>query len=184
MLIVHFVYTIVLLVAPRFLYRGTVWLKTSPWILSSLGVSVILCCFIKFSLSRLITCASLSFLQILQYSICVTELEQPISFLFKPFEKKIILNFLAKVNLTNQNFNLDDYFGPPIIIPSTYPGQSPSIIRYGSQANPKPSNINGTFNDSQAPPAYNHSIQESSFSLASSSSSQSQFSIHQIDVKK
>ena len=113
----------------------------------------------------------------LQYAICIIESELSISFLFKPFEKKILPNALAKVNLADQNINLDDYFGPAIVISSAFPGQKPSIIRYGSQATPKPSNFSSSF---ESPPAYHFSDREPS---PLSSYSHSQSSINQFDIK-
>lgn len=113
----------------------------------------------------------------LQYAICIMESEQSISFLFKPFEKKILPNAFAKINLADQNLNLDDYFGPSILISSAFPGQRPSIIRYGSQATPKPSNFSNSFEN---PPEYNFSVREPS---PLSPFSQSQSSINQFDIK-
>jgi uncharacterized membrane protein YcgQ (UPF0703/DUF1980 family) len=134
MTMIHLLYTATLLLAPRFLYRGTVWIKTLPWIISSACLFTVFFFINSYSVFGYIYCILGFILQLIQYIVCVLQEEPKISFIFKPFEKQMIPNFLAKIDLTDPNSRLDTIFGPPLAIPSSIPGQSPAIIRYGSQA--------------------------------------------------
>ena len=61
-------------------------------------------------------------------------MELPVSFIFKPFEKRMAPNFIAKINLNDPSVSLDMVFGPPIPFKSNDSRQNAPIIRYGSQA--------------------------------------------------
>lgn len=82
----------------------------------------------------IVYCTSVFIIQLIQFIICVIPEETPISFLFKPYNKVMVPNLLAKIDLLNPNADLDSIFGPPVMIPSGIAGQQPTIIRYGSQA--------------------------------------------------
>lgn len=56
------------------------------------------------------------------------------SFLFVPYEMERVPNLLANIDLTDPNASLEMLYGPPVVVPSGIAGQSPAIIRYGSQA--------------------------------------------------
>ena len=132
--IIHIVYTFVFLLAPRFLYRGKVWLKTLPWIISSFGLFLNYYFFQKLSGLKLIYCIFWVFLQSLQYIVCVLSSESALEVVFKPFSMTKVPNMLSNIDLTDPNANLESAFGPPIKVPSPIFGQAPTISRYGSQA--------------------------------------------------
>ena len=73
-------------------------------------------------------------LQLVQYIVCVLQEETKISFIFKPFERRMIPNLLEKIDLSDPNARLDIIYGPAITVPSNIPGQRPAVVRYGSQA--------------------------------------------------
>lgn len=131
---VQVVYTLIFLVAPRFLYKGTVWLKASPWIISTAGLFIIFLLAETPSFEKYIYCISGLLAHLAQFFICIMETETPISFLLKPFEKVMVPNLLGKINLSDPNADLNTIFGPPVQVSSQIPGQRSAIVRYGSQA--------------------------------------------------
>lgn len=157
-LTVHFFFTIALLIAPRFLYKGYVWLKAAPWIISSLTLFFFYYCMtLKGSLNIAYIIVG-GVLQVTQFVFCVLPWETPVSFLFKPFEMVLVPNMMAGINLNDPNFALDSIYGPALQVPSTIPGQKPVTIRYGSQATKipqyPPSEAPKSYDMSDAPPVY------------------------------
>lgn len=131
---IHLFYTFTLLLAPRYLYRGVAWIKAAPWIISGFGLLTMYFYMNPSSVFLYIVCIFGFLLQVTQFIACVLPKETEISFIFKPFEKRMIPNLLAKIDLTNPNARLDTIYGPPLTIPSSITGQCPAIVRYGSQA--------------------------------------------------
>lgn len=111
--------------------------------------------------------------------------------MFKPFERRKIPNLLAKFDLTDPNAKLETVFGPPISIPSIFPGQEALTIRYGSQAlkvqpqqslNEKQFVTSSSTVPNELPPAYSppeHETSTNSSSYNSLTDDKSQY-----DIKK
>lgn len=116
------------------MYRGLVWLKISPWIISGLGTSALYVIYGEPDIWRIIYVCLASIVQVAQYITFIIEYDIPISFLLKPFERLVIPNMLAKFQLGDPNANLDACFGPVIVLPSKDLTKGPVLIRYGSQA--------------------------------------------------
>ena len=134
LIFIHLFYTAILLLAPRFLFRGIVWIKAIPWIISSASLFIIYLFMNPSGLFKYCYCFLGFLLQLVQYIVCVLQEETKISFIFKPFERRMIPNLLEKIDLSDPNARLDTIYGPAITIPSKIPGQRPAVVRYGSQA--------------------------------------------------
>lgn len=132
--LIHAFYTIFLLVAPRFLFKGTVWLKSSPWIITSTSLFALYFFMEARTIEKLFYCIMGFLLQLIQFIVCIMEPETPVSFVFKPFEKEMLPNLLGNINLSDPNAELNTLFGPPVRVSSNVPGQRSAIVRYGSQA--------------------------------------------------
>jgi hypothetical protein len=133
--LIHLFFTISLCVAPRFLFKGPVWLKALPWIISSGTLFALFGLMTKFSRAWDLAYIIVGFgFQMVQFVVCVLPVETPISFLLKPFVMVKVPNLMGKINLNDPNFALDSVYGPPLKVPSEIAGQNPITIRYGSQA--------------------------------------------------